>query len=80
MTLTHAFDARSGALVELAKDSLEPVRDVLRYAALCSDGKVILENGAEKHIGDPTETAIVAAAMRAGLDKASLDAAHPAAP
>jgi Ca2+-transporting ATPase len=77
MTLTHAFDARSSALVEFSKDSAEPVKDVLRYAALCSDGKVILENGAEKHIGDPTETAIVAAAMHAGLDKAALDEAHP---
>ena len=77
MTLTHAYDARTGAVSELAKDGAGQALEVLKYAALCSDGKVILENGAEKHIGDPTETAIVAAAMRAGLPKPELDAAHP---
>jgi Ca2+-transporting ATPase len=77
MTLTHVYDARTGALSELSKDGAARAMDVLRYATLCSDGKVLLEDGAERHIGDPTETAIVAAAMRAGLQKTDLDAAHP---
>lgn len=76
MTLTHVYDARTGTLTALdGGDS--SAQEVLRYAALCSDGRVTVENGAEKHIGDPTETAIVAAALHAGLDKAALDAAHP---
>ena len=77
MTLTHAYDARTGAVSELSKDGAGQVMDVLRYAVLCSDGKVILENGAEKHIGDPTETAIVAAAKRAGMEKPDLDRDYP---
>ncbi len=77
MTLTYAYDARTGVLVELAKDDISSISDVLRYATLCSDGKVIVENGAEKHIGDPTETAIVAAARKAGLEKPALDEAYP---
>ncbi len=77
MTLTHVYDARTGMLAELAKDGADGVADVLRSAALCSDGKVIMENGSERHIGDPTETAIVAAALRAGMDKQILDSEHP---
>jgi len=77
MTLTHVYDARTGAVSELERDGAGQALDVLRYAVLCSDGKVIVENGAEKHIGDPTETAIVAAARRAGLEKPALDGAHP---
>jgi len=81
MTLTHVYDARTGALTALdggdASVDSAGAQQVLRFAALCSDGRVIVENGAERHIGDPTETAIVAAALRAGLDKAALDAAHP---
>ena len=54
-------------------DSLE----LLKLASLCCDGTVTIENGVEKHIGDPTETALVAAAMKAGHEKAALEAAAP---
>jgi Ca2+-transporting ATPase len=77
MTLTHVYDARTGALAELSKDGANGVTEVLRHALLCSDGKVIVENGAERHIGDPTETAIVAAALKAGMDKQALDVESP---
>ena len=77
MTLTHVYDAQTGTLAALEGGDASGAHEVLRYAALCSDGRVTVENGAERHIGDPTETAIVAAALHAGLDKAALDAAHP---
>ncbi len=54
-------------------DSLE----LLKLASLCCDGTVTMENGVEKHIGDPTETALVAAAMKAGHEKAALEADRP---
>ncbi len=49
---------------------------MLCYGSLCSDGKVVFENGAEKHIGDPTETAIVLAAHKAGGVQDELNAKH----
>ena len=50
---------------------------MLCYGSLCSDGKVVFEDGAEKHIGDPTETAIVLAAHKAGGVQDELNAQSP---
>ena len=50
---------------------------MLCYGSLCSDGKVVFEDGAEKHIGDPTETAIVLAAHKAGGVQDALNAERP---
>ncbi len=50
---------------------------MLCYGSLCSDGKVVFEDGAEKHLGDPTETAIVLAAHKAGGVQDELNAASP---
>lgn len=57
-------------------DELEDVHDhnsdkaiqLLKYGSLCSNGSVIIENHQEKHIGDPTETSIIAAAMKNHID------------
>ncbi|MBQ3492926.1 MAG: cation-translocating P-type ATPase [Clostridia bacterium] len=50
---------------------------MLCFGSLCSDGKVVFENGAEKHLGDPTETAIVLAAHKAGGVQDELNAQSP---
>ena len=50
---------------------------MLCYGSLCSDGKVTFEDGTEKHIGDPTETAIVLAAHKAGGVQDALNAESP---
>ena len=50
---------------------------MLCYGSLCSDGKVTFEDGTEKHIGDPTETAIVLAAHKAGGVQDDLNAKSP---
>ncbi|HHX72618.1 MAG TPA: calcium-translocating P-type ATPase, PMCA-type [Clostridiales bacterium] len=76
MTLTHAFDASTDTLTVLAENPA-PAINLLRLATLCCDGKVTIEEGNERHIGDPTETAIVAAALKAGLDKDTLDRENP---
>jgi Ca2+-transporting ATPase len=52
---------------------------VLRLGAMCNDGSIVEEDGALRHIGDPTETAIVAAARLCGFDKAELDSNYPPA-
>ena len=50
---------------------------MLCYGSLCSDGKVVFEDGAEKHLGDPTETAIVLAAHKAGGEQDQLNEQSP---
>ena len=54
-----------------------PIKQLLKYAALCSDGVVEFEGGEEKHIGDPTETSIVLAAHKNGMPKEQLNWSYP---
>ena len=49
------------------------------FGTLCSEGSVTEENGEVKHIGDPTETAIVFAAMKNGMTKEELNTKYPRA-
>lgn len=59
-------------LVKIYTDDLEDVHDhnshqaveLLKYGTLCSNGSVMIENNQEKHIGDPTETSIIAATIK----------------
>lgn len=53
------------------------VRRLIDWAALCCDGSVSFEGGKETHIGDPTETAIVLAAHKAGDSKEELNRKYP---
>jgi len=77
MTLTRAYAARESLLEDVGENNSPAIRDLLRYASLCCDGKVIFDNGREKHIGDPTETSIVLAAHKNGMPKEELDQAYP---
>ena len=55
----------------------ENVRKLLLYGTLCSDGSVVFEDGIEKHLGDPTETSIVYAAHRNGMEKEEVQKCYP---
>jgi Ca2+-transporting ATPase len=55
----------------------EKVADMIKLAALCCDANVIFNGDKEEHIGDPTETAIVVAAHKLGLEKADLNKNYP---
>ena len=48
------------------------LEQLIRLAALCTDAQATKENGKEKFIGDPTETAILAYLRIIGFDKAEL--------
>ena len=76
MTLVEAY-ADSGEQEKISEANGEEIRRILRYATLCSDGTVEIENGKERHIGDPTETAIVLAAYKNGMPKSSLAEEYP---
>ena len=81
MTLVRTWcegDAES-AQFNFAGEQPEKVRELLRLSALCCDGSVTVEDGKEKHIGDPTETALVLGAMRIGMPKEQLNAEFPRA-
>ena len=53
-------------------NSLEGIQ-LLEYGVLCSNGSVVIENNQEKHIGDPTETSIIAAAIKNNIDLEQLN-------
>lgn len=79
MTLVRTWcdgDAESKQF-NFAEEQTEAARNLLCLSALCCDGSVTVEDGKEKHIGDPTETALVLGAMRIGMPKDALNAEFP---
>ena len=77
MTLVSAYYDGENEPEAISDSNSERIKKLLRYAALCCDGSVVFHEQKEQHIGDPTETAIVLAAHRNGMDKAALNEAHP---
>jgi P-type Ca2+ transporter type 2C len=68
-----AFLDRDGLPAAIGND----VRDVLAAAALASDAQLRCRDGHWRIEGDPTEGALVVAAVKAGLDHDALQAASP---
>ncbi len=77
MTLVKAYADGDSAESDINESISDDIKTLLCYGTLCSDGSVVFENGEEKHIGDPTETAIVLAAHKSGFAKDELNAKHP---
>lgn len=78
MTAVKAY--ADSALTSLAQGETQisdAVEELFRLGTLCTDGTVELKDGLEQHIGDPTETAIIAAALKMGMSKESLAAEYP---
>lgn len=80
MTLVKTY-ADGEAAVDFRAEDAEAADDatkkLLSYATLCCDGTVTFEGDTIKHIGDPTETAIVLAAHRTGHPKEALEESYP---
>lgn len=77
MTLVKAFYDGTENTEDINAANSDNVKELLKYATLCCDGSVIFNGEEEQHIGDPTETAIVAAAYKNGLTKESLNESYP---
>ncbi|MDR1565484.1 MAG: cation-translocating P-type ATPase, partial [Oscillospiraceae bacterium] len=78
MTLVKAFVSDGNLQEEITAENTVPVRELLRLTALCCDGSIEFSNGGEvKHLGDPTETAIILAAHKNGLDKEAINSEFP---
>ena len=77
MTLVKAYFDGSDNTEDITEDCTENIKKLLCYGTLCSDGSVILSDGQEQHIGDPTETSIVLAAHKNGMSKDALNEKYP---
>lgn len=77
MTLTKAY--LDGATdVEIITDNCsDEIKNLLKLGSLCCDGSVVFTDNEEKHLGDPTETAIVLAAHKNGMPKDLINNEHP---
>lgn len=77
MTLVKAYVDGIENIEDVTDDCTEPTRNLLLMGALCCDGSVNFADGEEKHIGDPTETAIVLAAHKNGMQKDTINEKYP---
>ena len=77
MTLVKAYVDGAADTETISTENSDAVKTLLTYGTLCCDGAVVFENGEEKHLGDPTETAIVLAAHKNGLPKDMLGQSYP---
>ena len=77
MTLTKAYVDSEYYPESINEANSEEIKRLLTYATLCCDGSVVFRGTEEQHIGDPTETAIVVAAHKNGLEKDELNTLYP---
>ena len=76
MTLVKAY-VDGGEIVEINDNNDDKIKELLCYGTLCCDGSVTVNGDEVQHIGDPTETAIVYAALKAGFSKETLNEKFP---
>ncbi len=77
MTLVRAFANGTEDLEEITGDHSEAVNRLLMLGTLCSNAAVVFDGDTPRHIGDPTETAIVLAAHQSGLVREELFSRYP---
>lgn len=75
MTLTTAY-VDGGEVVDLPTEDAA-INKLLCFGTLCCDGSIVFEGDKVQHLGDPTETAIVFAAHKAGFNKDTLNEKYP---
>lgn len=74
MTLVKTY---TDAIKDFTLESDKNVTRLLNYATLCSDGNILVEGQDIKHIGDPTETAIILGSYKLGYSKEQLNELYP---
>ncbi len=78
MTLTKVWVEGQQGLEAVSEGNSQMARHLLTLGALCCDGSVTYgADGKETHIGDPTETAILVAAHKNGLEQEALNGKYP---
>jgi Ca2+-transporting ATPase len=77
MTLVSGYAEGENGVEQISSSNSEWIKKLLLYGTLCSDGIVEIDGDNEKHIGDPTETAIILAAYRNGIKKEEAEKKYP---
>lgn len=81
VVVTGAGNAPSGELLiegEPARlEALPGVLECLQAGLLCNDAQLVADDGRWRTEGDPTEGALIAAALKAGLDRERLERSTP---
>ena len=78
MTLTKAYIDGAAQPEEIGSSNSESIKKLLSFASRCCDGSVIFnQDGSQQHIGDPTETSIIAAAHKNGIEIDELNKSCP---
>lgn len=77
MTLTQVWTDGASAPVDITGREDTAACTLLRTASLCCDGSVEVTPEGEKLLGDPTETAILVAARKNGMEKKALNDEFP---
>ncbi len=72
MTLLSAYSEGFGEEA-ISNNNSEEIKKLLKYATLCCDGSVVFSESKEQHIGDPTETSIIVAAHKNGIEQNNLN-------
>ena len=77
MTLVKAYADGASDEESIGSSNSDEIKKLLMYGTLCCDGSVTFNGDEEQHIGDPTETAIIVAAHKNGMEKDSLNSEYP---
>lgn len=77
MTLVKAWADGMDETESISGQITERIRRLLSLGTLCCDGSVVFSETEERHIGDPTETAIVLAAHKNAMLKDELNKKYP---
>ena len=77
MTIVHTYIPGEGGKDFDPQNSSDKVKEMIKLGALCCNGTVNFEGGKEVHIGDPTETAIIMAAHKLGMERDELFGSCP---
>ena len=77
MTLIQGYCVQGDLKEDISSANTPEIQTLLKLGTLCCDGIVTIQDGKEVDIGDPTETCIVAAALKNGFCKDDLNKACP---
>ena len=77
MTLVKAYADGDSSESDISDNVSDSITKLLKYATLCCDGSVVFDGDDVKHIGAPTETAILYASHKLGYTKEQLSQQFP---
>ena len=76
MTLVKAY-CSGGEIEDITDSCSDGAKNLLMFGSLCSNGSVNFDGEKEEHVGDPTETSIIVAAHKNGMEKDELNRNYP---